>query len=146
MQQTTGPMKTASSSWLLLIGLITSSLWPALGHADGVFAFTAEQATHVRALAASCAACHGTLGNAVVKEGNGPPSEENNPVLAGRSREDLLSKLLGFRDGSRKATIMHQHSKGLSLEEIALLATHFSQQKPINQPRLQPQALKAEHG
>jgi cytochrome c553 len=139
-------MKTASSSWLLLIGLITSSLWPALGHADGVFAFTAEQATHVRALAASCAACHGTLGNAVVKEGNGPPSEENNPVLAGRSRDDLLSKLLGFRDGTRKATIMHQHSRGLSLEEIDMLATHFSMQKRVIRPPLSPQKLEAEHG
>lgn len=139
------PMKTASSFWFLLISLMTSSLWPTLGHADGVFAFTAEQATHVRVLAASCAACHGTQGNAVVTQG-GNKTEENNPVLAGRTREDLLSKLLGFRDGSRKATVMHQHSRGLSLEEIDLLATHFSLQKPVSQPRLKPQALKAEHG
>ncbi len=139
------PMKTASSFWFLLISLMTSSLWPTLGHADGVFTFTAEQATHVRVLAASCAACHGTQGNAVVTQG-GNKTEENNPVLAGRAREDLLSKLLGFRDGSRKATVMHQHSRGLSLEEIDLLATHFSLQKPVSQPRLKPQALKAEHG
>ncbi len=139
------PMKTASSFWFLLISLMTSSLWPTLGHADGVFTFTAEQATHVRVLAASCAACHGTQGNAVVTQG-GNKTEENNPVLAGRTREDLLSKLLGFRDGSRKATVMHQHSRGLSLEEIDLLATHFSLQKPVSQPRLKPQALKAEHG
>ncbi len=139
------PMKTASSFWFLLISLMTSSLWPTLGHAGGVFAFTAEQATHVRVLAASCAACHGTQGNAVVTQGSNK-TEENNPVLAGRTREDLLSKLLGFRDGSRKATVMHQHSRGLSLEEIDLLATHFSLQKPVSQPRLKPQALKAEHG
>lgn len=139
------PMKTASSFWFLLISLMTSSLWPTLGHADGVFTFTAEQATHVRVLAASCAACHGTQGNAVVTQGSNK-TEENNPVLAGRTREDLLSKLLGFRDGSRKATVMHQHSRGLSLEEIDLLATHFSLQKPVSQPRLKPQALKAEHG
>jgi cytochrome c553 len=83
-------------------------------------------------------------GNAIVKEG-GNASEENNPVLAGRTREDLLSKLLGFRDGTRKATIMHQHSRGLSLEEIDMLATHFSMQKRVVRPVLSPQKLDAKH-
>jgi cytochrome c553 len=95
-------------------------------------------------LAASCAACHGTQGNAIVKEG-GNAGEENNPVLAGRTREDLLSKLLGFRDGTRKATIMHQHSRGLSLEEIDLLATHFSMQKRVVRPVLSPEKLDAKY-
>ena len=138
-------MKTASSFCLLLASLITPSLWPLIGHADGVISFSPEQATHVRTLAASCAACHGTQGNAMVKEG-GNVSEENNPVLAGRTREDLLSKLLGFRDGTRKATIMHQHSRGLSLEEIDMLATHFSTQIRVIRPSLSPQKLEAEHG
>lgn len=138
-------MKNASSFCLLLVSLITPSLWPIIGQADGVFAFSPEQATHVRTLAASCAACHGTQGNAMVKEG-GNSSEENNPVLAGRTREDLLSKLLGFRDGTRKATIMHQHSRGLSLEEIDMLATHFSTQIRVIRPPLSPQKLEAEHG
>jgi cytochrome c553 len=138
-------MKNASSFCLLLVSLITPSLWPIIGQADGVFAFSPEQATHVRTLAASCAACHGTQGNAMLKEG-GNSSEENNPVLAGRTREDLLSKLLGFRDGTRKATIMHQHSRGLSLEEIDMLATHFSTQIRVIRPPLSPQKLEAEHG
>ena len=138
-------MKTVSTFCLLLASLITPSLWPIIGHADGVISFSPEQATHVRTLAASCAACHGMQGNAIVKEG-GNASEENNPVLAGRSREDLLSKLLGFRDGTRKATIMHQHSRGLSLEEIDMLATHFSMQKRVVRPPLSSQKLEAEHG
>jgi sulfide dehydrogenase cytochrome subunit len=138
-------MKTASSFCLLLASLITPSLLPLIGHADGVFVFSPEQATHVRTLAASCAACHGTQGNAMVKEA-GHASEESNPVLAGRTREDLLSKLLGFRDGTRKATIMHQHSRGLSLEEIDMLATHFSMQKRVIRLPLSPQKLEAEHG
>jgi cytochrome c553 len=138
-------MKTASSFCLLLASLITPSLWPIIGHADGVVSFSPEQATHVRTLAASCAACHGTQGNAMVKEG-GNASEENNPVLAGRTREDLLSKLLGFRDGTRKATIMHQHSRGLSLEEIDMLATHFSTQIRVIRPPLSTQKLEAENG
>ena len=138
-------MKTASSFCLLLASLITPSLWPLIGHADGVFTFSPEQATHVRTLAASCAACHGTLGNAMVKEG-GNAGEENNLILAGRAREDLLSKLLSFRDGTRKATIMHQHSRGLSLEEIEMLATHFSTQIRVIRPPLNPQKLEAEHG
>jgi len=138
-------MKTALTFCLLLVSLITPSLWPLIGHADGVVSFSPEQTTHVRTLAASCAACHGTQGNAMVKEG-GNASEENNPVLAGRTREDLLSKLLGFRDGTRKATIMHQHSRGLSLEEIDMLATHFSTQIRVIRPPLSPQKLEAEHG
>jgi cytochrome c553 len=138
-------MKTVSTFCLLLASLITPSLWPLIGHADGVISFSPEQATHVRTLAASCAACHGMQGNAIVKEG-GNASEENNPVLAGRTREDLLSKLLGFRDGTRKATIMHQHSRGLSLEEIDMLATHFSMQKRVVRPPLSSQKLEAEHG
>lgn len=138
-------MKTASSFCLLLASLITPSLWPIIGHAGGVVSFSPEQAIHVRTLAASCAACHGTQGNAMVKEG-GNTNAENNPVLAGRTREDLLSKLLGFRDGTRKATIMHQHSRGLSLEEIDMLATHFSMQKRVVRPILSPQKLEAEHG
>jgi cytochrome c553 len=138
-------MKTVSTFCLLLASLITPSLWPIIGHADGVISFSPEQATHVRTLAASCAACHGMQGNAIVKEG-GNASEENNPVLAGRTREDLLSKLLGFRDGTRKATIMHQHSRGLSLEEIDMLATHFSMQKRVVRPPLSSQKLEAEHG
>jgi sulfide dehydrogenase cytochrome subunit len=136
-------MKPVSSFCLLLVSLLTPSLWPLSAHADGVFNLSAEQATHVRTLAASCAACHGTQGNAML---NGTASEENNPVLAGRTREDLLSKLLGFRDGTRKATIMHQHSRGLSLEEIDMLATHFSMQKRVIRPPLSPQKLEAEHG
>jgi cytochrome c553 len=138
-------MKTVSTFCLLLASLITPSLWPIIGHADGVISFSPEQATHLRTLAASCAACHGMQGNAIVKEG-GNASEENNPVLAGRTREDLLSKLLGFRDGTRKATIMHQHSRGLSLEEIDMLATHFSMQKRVVRPPLSSQKLEAEHG
>jgi cytochrome c553 len=138
-------MKTVSTFCLLLASLITPSLWPIIGHADGVISFSPEQATHVRTLAASCAACHGMQGNAIVKEA-GNASEENNPVLAGRTREDLLSKLLGFRDGTRKATIMHQHSRGLSLEEIDMLATHFSMQKRVVRPPLSSQKLEAEHG
>ncbi len=138
-------MKIPSSIWFLLASLLTPSLWPLVGHADGVSHVGAEQATHIRALAASCAACHGTLGNAVESAG-ARQAEDSNPVLAGRAREDLLAKLLGFRDGTRKATIMHQHSKGLSLEEIELLATHFSMQKPVIKSRLIPQPLKAEHG
>lgn len=138
-------MKSVSSFCLLLASLIAPSLWPLIGHADGVFNLSAEQATHVRTLAASCAACHGTQGNALEKAG-GTASEENNPVLAGRTREDLLSKLLGFRDGTRKATIMHQHSRGLSLEEIDMLATHFSMQKRVIRPPLSPQKLEADHG
>lgn len=69
-----------------------------------------------RDLAASCAACHGTDGNAVGRM----------VVLAGQDREVLVEKLVGFRTGGKAATVMHQHAKGYSDAEIALIAEYFS--------------------
>lgn len=99
-----------------------------------------DSALHTRVLAASCAACHGTNGNAVT--GN---TKERNAVLAGKDRADFISKLLGFKDGSKTSTVMHHHAKGITEAEIKQLADFFSQQKPSNLSPLKPQALKASH-
>lgn len=72
----------------------------------------------IGALAATCAACHGTEGRAV--EG------EAMPRLAGRPREALVASLRAFRDGSRPATVMPQLAKGYSDEEIDALAAYFA--------------------
>jgi cytochrome c553 len=69
--------------------------------------------------AASCAACHGTDGHS----GGGMPS------LAGRDAGELERLLRDFRDGKRFATIMHQHAKGYTDDEMKQLARHFSQVK-----------------
>lgn len=125
--------------WAIL--LTTSVCLPAIGNAAEVSAFSEVQKLHIRQLAASCAACHGTNGNSVAVH-----SEDGaNAVLAGMAPADISKKMLEFKDGSRKATVMHHHAKGLTVDEINQLAQYFSQQKPVTQVPLKSQILKAEH-
>ncbi|MCZ2292844.1 MAG: cytochrome C [Burkholderiales bacterium] len=76
---------------------------------------------YARALAATCAHCHGTDGRAV--EGG------SSIRLAGQSREHLLRQLIDFRSGGGKATVMHQLSRGYSVEQLEKLADYFAAQK-----------------
>jgi sulfide dehydrogenase cytochrome subunit len=75
----------------------------------------------VRAMAANCAGCHGTDGHAVVGM--------YDLGLAGASRDSIVRGMTQFRDGKRKATVMHQIAKGYTDEEIAALADYFSSQR-----------------
>lgn len=100
---------------------------------------------HIRVLAASCAACHGTNGNAVRTEGG-----LSLPILAGMDAGYFVTQMLAFKSGERKATVMHHHAKGLNIDEINLLANYFSQQKRIagispKPQEFQSQELKADH-
>ena len=79
------------------------------------------QSLRLRSLAATCAQCHGTDGRAV--EG------EAMVRLAGLPQDYLLSQLMAFRSGERKATIMHQITKGYSQEQLEALAKYFAAQK-----------------
>ena len=73
-----------------------------------------------RALAASCAACHGT---------NGQPTRGSLVGgLAGRSKDDLVSIMAQYKSGQRPATVMHQIAKGYTEAEIAAMADFFSKQ------------------
>jgi cytochrome c553 len=137
-------MKKSKATWFLVLPLITSSALPLLGHADEVLVYTAQQNNHIRVLAASCAACHGTLGNAIESKSS-RQTDENNAVLAGIDPADFISKMLGFKDGTRKATVMHHHAKGLTVDEINQLAVHFSQQKRTVAMPLTSQVLNATH-
>lgn len=76
---------------------------------------------YTRALAATCAHCHGTDGRAVEGGASIP--------LAGQSRKHLLGRLLAFRSGARAATVMHQLSRGYSEEQLQELAAYFAAQK-----------------
>lgn len=69
--------------------------------------------------ASSCMACHGTDGRA---EGTGL-------AIAGRPEQELLGYLLQVRDGRRQATVMHQHAKGYSEDELRRIARYFSKVK-----------------
>ncbi len=72
--------------------------------------------TTARDLAASCAACHGTDGNAVGRM----------PVLAGLDRQVIVEHFTAFRTGGRPASVMHQHAKGYTDAEIGLIADWFA--------------------
>lgn len=89
----------------------------ALVPATTVWGQSAEM--EIRLMAASCASCHGHDGRST---GVGLP-------LAGQTAEALSTKLLGFKSGQIPATVMQQHAKGYSDEELKHLAQHFSQLK-----------------
>ncbi|MEI2635345.1 MAG: c-type cytochrome [Methylotenera sp.] len=120
-------MRSRFTFWLLVHILTTS-----VASAAEVFVFSG---THIRTLAASCAACHGTLGN----------SSNATPTLAGLEAGYFITQMQGFRNGSRPATVMHHHSKGLDPEEINQLAVYFSLQKRAENIEPKPQSLKANH-
>ena len=87
---------------------------------------TMGQAAHVKVLASSCAACHGTGGNSL----------GSLPSLAGLDPDYFTKQMLRFKSGERTSTVMHHHAKGLTEEEIAQLASHFSRQP--RRPAVQP--------
>ena len=99
------------SSRLLALLFIMSSV---SGHAQE------SEKLHQRANAAMCANCHGSEGRTV----------ENSavPALAGLPRDYLIQQMQAYKDGSRKATVMHQISKGFSDAQIASFADYFSAQ------------------
>lgn len=81
----------------------------------------AQDRNTARSLAATCFTCHGTDGRSV----GGVP-----PALAGRNKGELLQAMKDFKDGKRPATIMHQHAKGYSDQELDLITGYFAGVKP----------------
>jgi cytochrome c553 len=78
-------------------------------------------ALNTRALAATCANCHGTQGVAV--------PNANVPGLAGMPAGYLVEQLKSFKAGTRPATVMHQLAKGYSDAQIDAVAAYFAAQK-----------------
>src|SRR5262245_38691454 len=78
-------------------------------------------AQDARGMAATCFTCHGTDGRSV----GGVP-----PALAGRNKGELLQAMKEFKEGKRAATIMHQHAKGYTDEQLDLIAGYFASVKP----------------
>lgn len=114
--------------------LATFSITSVVNAAE-VFVLSADQNNHIRVLAASCAACHGTNGNGV----------DRAKRLAGIENTDFLTKMLAFKSGEREATVMHRHARGLNALEIEGLATYFSAQTPCQPSALPSQALNKNH-
>ena len=92
----------------------------ALALSCGVQAQT-QEALYVRSLAATCANCHGTNGNAV--------AGASVVGLAGLAKDHIVSQMQAFKAGTRPATVMHQIAKGYSDAQIEQLAAWFASQK-----------------
>jgi cytochrome subunit of sulfide dehydrogenase len=71
-----------------------------------------------RNLAATCANCHGTNGNA----------RGDMKQLAGVSAEKIIAAVADYKSGNQPATIMHQIAKGYTDEQIRLVAAWFAAQ------------------
>ncbi len=67
--------------------------------------------------AAGCSGCHG----AALPGGI--------PAIAGRPAAELSAALLGFRDGSRPATLMDRLAKGFSPGELQDIADWWEEQR-----------------
>ncbi len=78
----------------------------------------AQDAHLARNLAATCANCHGTNGNA---RGDMKP-------LAGVAAGRIVAAVADYKSGALPATIMHQIAKGYTDEQIRLIAGYFAAQ------------------
>jgi len=78
------------------------------------------QVNQVKVWAAACANCHGTDGRA----------QQGGFNLAGQNKDEMLAKLLAYKNGQRPATIMHQLAKGYTDEQLAQISAYFAAQKP----------------
>jgi cytochrome subunit of sulfide dehydrogenase len=76
------------------------------------------QVLNARALAATCANCHGTQGMAV--------PGATLPGLAGLPAPYIVEQMKAFKGGTRPATVMHQLAKGYSDAQIEALAAYFA--------------------
>jgi cytochrome c553 len=72
-----------------------------------------------RNLAATCANCHGTNGQA--RGGDMKP-------LAGVPADKILAMLADFKSGAQPSTIMGQIAKGYTDEQVKLIAGYFAAQ------------------
>ncbi len=78
-------------------------------------------ALYTRALAATCANCHGTSGR--------PIDGSEVPGLAGMPAAYMIAQMQAFKKGERPATVMHQLAKGYTDEQIQQIAAYFAAQK-----------------
>jgi cytochrome c553 len=70
-------------------------------------------------LAATCANCHGTNGQA----------QGSAVSLAGYDAAKLVETMKAFAEGKREATIMHQLAKGYTDDQLKAMAAFFASQK-----------------
>jgi cytochrome subunit of sulfide dehydrogenase len=98
--------------------LTVTSLLIAASAAAQTPAPSVATSTNPAYLAANCANCHGTQGNAVGAM----------PSLAGLKAGYISEQMRAFRDGKRTGTIMHQLAKGYTDAQIDAMAGYFAAQ------------------
>jgi cytochrome c553 len=118
------------ASTLATLAITTLALSPA--HSAESDISISQKQIHTRTLAASCAACHGTLGNSL----------SITPVLAGLDPTYFVKQMLAFRTGDRDSTVMHHHARGLTIDEIDALANYFSVQRRSANAAVSSEILK----
>jgi cytochrome subunit of sulfide dehydrogenase len=91
----------------------------AIAFIAGVAPAMAAEDIQARSWAATCTGCHGTNGH----------SEGGIPGIAGLDKDQFVSLMLEFKNDRRPATVMHQHAKGYTDEQIERMAVFFSAQK-----------------
>lgn len=101
-----------STRKLFGLALLAAVCWSASALADN--------SPQTRAWAATCATCHGTEGHA----------STGIPPIAGLEATRLFTLLKEFKEDQRPATVMHQHAKGYTDEELQRLANYFARQQP----------------
>jgi cytochrome subunit of sulfide dehydrogenase len=106
-------LDSTSKASVLAVAVLIAAIAPALAQDSA--------ALRTKALAATCANCHGTDGRAV--DGAAVPG------LAGMPASYLVDQLKTFKAGTRPATVMHQLAKGFSDAQIDQLAAYFAAQK-----------------
>jgi cytochrome c553 len=117
-QAVAGAMSHAGAQAATLAAAATANL--PTNPAAPAMAAANSGATHGRVIAATCAACHGTHGK----------SETAIPALAGTDKAYFIKQMNDFKTGKREATVMHQHAKAYTDEEIRHMAEFFAAAKP----------------
>lgn len=101
-------------SWTPPVSLMVAALLSAPALAQDA------QTLNTRALAATCANCHGTNGKAA--------ANVVVPGLAGLPAPYITEQMKAFKAGTRPATVMHQLAKGYSDAQIDQMAAYFAAQ------------------
>jgi cytochrome subunit of sulfide dehydrogenase len=98
---------------------LVATLWFGLTQAWAQPAKTPPADFQAAIWASSCMACHGTEGKA---EGTGM-------TIGGRTADDLYNSLIAYKTGKRTGTVMNQHARGYSDEQLKRIADQFSRFK-----------------
>ncbi len=101
--------------------LLTATALAFAATCAGAQTVSPKEALYTKSLAATCANCHGTNGNAT--------ADSSVVSLAGMPATYIVTQMKAFKSGERPGTIMHQLSKGYSDAQIEQVAAYFAAQK-----------------